>query len=413
MKKIYVFPPKLSDTCELQPDSLSEPIVGVPDHHPANGADCQSFSVPDSVPNLNGANLQIANYPKLHGILDFTHGGVIVDVFPPLTQRSNVPFVLDGQFPRLVTGAELLISHATGFRAFSRFVNEEFQQLDAFCDSLRDNYVNFIRFSLLQDTSLYLSDPRLQYRIHPSDHLAYYELLHQFVAEYLPGYGLYPSAVAFMQTQTLMPDLSDQTRHLMQSYDVMMDVPGLFSMVNEQGIHDNSVQSPLFFMPPPNGRAFLMSNGSLGAGEKKMLTPIRDFIEFHTNDLNEWQRKSKDTMDIANAHGYDGNGGSCAGLTSEVTRTDKDPNVNRFEDDADVGASMTMGATIHTPEGKNADPFDQSLRHVHAYNRGLGKGGVLFRRGRYSRNENNPPGVIRVYTMSVDVGAHTIEVRES
>src|SRR5438477_11238216 len=78
--KRYIFPDPLDATCKLQPDSLAVPIVGVPDTHPANDAPCQSFNVPATVPNKNGAKLTIEKTGVaslvLHGILDtITPGG--------------------------------------------------------------------------------------------------------------------------------------------------------------------------------------------------------------------------------------------------------------------------------------------------------------------------------------------------
>ena len=86
--KRYIFPDPLDATCKLQPDSMASPIVGVADTHPANGAPCQSFDVPATVPNKNGATLTIekAGFASvvLHGILDTVTaggGGFECDVF--------------------------------------------------------------------------------------------------------------------------------------------------------------------------------------------------------------------------------------------------------------------------------------------------------------------------------------------
>src|SRR5215475_8226712 len=86
--KRYIFPDPLDATCKLQPDSMTVPIVGVPDTHPANNAPCQSFNVPATVPNKNGATLTIEKTGfasvVLHGILDTVTaggGGFECDVF--------------------------------------------------------------------------------------------------------------------------------------------------------------------------------------------------------------------------------------------------------------------------------------------------------------------------------------------
>lgn len=86
--KRYIFPDPLDATCKLQPDSMTTPIVGVADTHPSNGAACQSFNVPSTVPNKNGATLTIEkpgfSSLVLHGILDTITtggGGFECDVF--------------------------------------------------------------------------------------------------------------------------------------------------------------------------------------------------------------------------------------------------------------------------------------------------------------------------------------------
>jgi hypothetical protein len=106
--KRYIFPDPLDARCSLQPDSMpGSPIVGVADTHPTNGAPCQSFDVPSTVPNKNGATLMIVKdgfvSVVLHGILDTVTaggGGFESDVFrlharfeltipQPLTFDSN------------------------------------------------------------------------------------------------------------------------------------------------------------------------------------------------------------------------------------------------------------------------------------------------------------------------------------
>jgi hypothetical protein len=85
--KIYRFPDPSDALCKFQPDSLPQPILGVPDVHPVNGAPCQSFLIPESVPNQQGAHLTIekAGYVPyvLHGILStqLPYGYFDVDVF--------------------------------------------------------------------------------------------------------------------------------------------------------------------------------------------------------------------------------------------------------------------------------------------------------------------------------------------
>src|SRR5262245_21592274 len=79
----------LDARCTLMPDSTpGSPITGQPDTHPTNGAPCQSFNVPATVPNKNGATITIQKDSfvpiVLHGILDTVTsggGGFECDVF--------------------------------------------------------------------------------------------------------------------------------------------------------------------------------------------------------------------------------------------------------------------------------------------------------------------------------------------
>jgi len=407
-------------TCQLKPDSIA-PIDGVLDNHPTDGQPCYRFDVPDSVPNKNGAWLWI-EWPKgsgfapiaQHGLLDTVTtggGGFECDIFRGQKVGAVRPFRLDGHFPRYIDdGTEMLINNSTGFRAFPRFVAGEFGKLDAFCASLQANRFNMLRVFLLGDTKFY-ADPAMWWRLVPAEVPRYYELLAEFVGSYLPQFGLYPDLVCCTQTQTLIPDPAGQVRHVRSVMDAMWDKYGLVSFVNEHGIYDNTVDGSVLLLQKPIGASFLLSTGSLDSSNRAPFLPLHDHIEEHFNDSNEWQRKCKDVMD-------DGNARDRGGYVSETTRTDKeDAAVGRtralahYEDNANVATSMTMAALLHTTEGKNADPFDYSLPHVDAHNRGVNRGGLAYRRGRYHRDEVPPAGLIRQYYMTLDgLGTHPIPV---
>lgn len=417
--KSYIFPDPLDARCELQPDSLHQAIVGVPDTHPANGAPCQSFEVPATVPNKNGASLTIskrgyASY-VLHGILDTTTAtGFTCDVFRLQKAGGVRPFRLDGHFCRYADdGTEMLINMATGFRLGERFKNS-IGKADAFCQSLVDNQLTSARIALLQDTRLYLPDPALQYRLHPDD-FGSLDAFQRWLAEltdYLEGWSILPSYVLCTQTQTLMKDPAAQRAYVAAVFEALQNRYCLVSKVNEHGIYDNSVDGSVLLMPKPPGAAFLLSTGSLDSGNREPFLPLGDHVEKHFNDSNEWTRKGKDAMD-------DGNALDRSAYVSETTRTDKDTAsaglaraLAHYEDAANVMTSMTLANIIHTPEGKNADPFGFSLPHIAAHNRGVNAGGIAYRRGRYSRDDVPPAGLIRQYYMTVDgLGTHPIPVR--
>ena len=130
--KRYIFPDPLDAHCELQPDSLPYVLVGVPDVHPANGAACQSFDIPDSVPNKNGATLAITkiNYTPyiLHGILDTVTkggGGFEVDIFR-LTQIPYgsvfAPVLIEGDH-FIAGGRRWIWRMTTGFCDYKVFLD--------------------------------------------------------------------------------------------------------------------------------------------------------------------------------------------------------------------------------------------------------------------------------------------------
>lgn len=423
--KRYIFPdpPEHLDAhCELQPDSMATPIVGVRDVHPANGAPCISFDVPDGVPHKNGSRLSITKRGYMlsgvmHGILDNQTpggGGIDIDVFTLVKVGGVRPFRLDGHFPRYIDdGTEMLINMSTGFRLGERFKND-IGKADAFCQSLVDNHLNSARIALMQDTTLYLPDPALRYRIHPDDFgsLDAFQSWLVDLTDYLESWSIVPSYVLCTQTQTLMKDPDRQRAYVSACFDALYDRYCLVSKVNEHGIYDNSVDGSVLLMARPAGAKFLLSTGSLDSSNREPFLPLADHIEEHFNDSNEWQRKSKDVMD-------DGNARDRAGYVSETTRTDKDTAaaglaraLAHYEDHGNVAASMTMAGLIHSQEGKNADPFGFSLPHIEAHNRGVNAGGLAYRRGRYHRDDVPPAGLIRRYYMTVDgLGTHPIPVR--
>jgi len=412
--KRYIFPDPLEGAvCELTPDSMTTPLVAVPDKHPSNGAACMSFDVPDSVPNNNGASLNISwgkSYAPyvLHGILDTITeggGGFECDVFRGQKAGSVRPFHLDGHFCRYDDdNTEMLINDATGFRAFARYVDGEAAQLDAFVQSCVANRINMIRVAAMQDTTLYLTDPNLRYRIHPADHANYYELLLEFV-EYVGMSGLYVDLICCTQTQTILPDPAAQVSHIQRVMSALFDSSALVSKVNEQYVHDNSIDGAALALTKPYGAKFLLSTGSQASGVEDALEPCADVIEYHTNDLSEWQRKGgHNSWEMGNRYNR-------AAYPSEETRTDKDGSLAHYEDSGKTEVSMCMASMIHTPEGKNADAFDFSLAHIDAHNRGVFDGGVNYRRGSYRRYDP-PPDICRDYSMTVPgLGEYRWQVR--
>lgn len=408
--KRYIFPDPMKDAdCTLQPDSLPAPIVGVPDVHPDGNKPCVSFDVPDSVPTGNGAWLKV-EWPKgaglapyaLHGFLDTVTpggGGFACDIFRGQKVGGVRPFELDGHFCRYSDdGTEMLINETTGFRAFARYVDQQAAALDAFMESCVAHRFNMIRVAAMQDTTLYLSDPALRYRIHPHDHQDFYRLVDGFM-DYTASYGVYVDWMNCTQTQTILPNRDDQVWHTRQMFEVLHSRFCFDSKVNEQYQHDNSVEPAVLVLPKPAGATFLLSTGSKGAGDESAIEPVGDLVEYHTNDVSEWHRKGgHNSWEIGNRYNR-------AAYPSEETRTDKDGSLIHFEDAGKSEAAMCLACMLHSPEGKNADPFAFSVPHIEAHNRGVFDGGHQHRRGPYARYNN--PDVLREYSM----GAYRWQVR--
>jgi len=395
--------------CQLKPDSI-DLIDGVPDSHPTDGQPCYRFDVPDSVPHDNGAWLWI-EWPRgtgiapvaEHGLLNMIKvggGGFEPDIYRGQKLGGLRPFRLDGHFCRYSDdGSEMLINESTGFRLFGRWRAGQVQA-DDFARTCCENRLNMVRVSGMQDTSLYLTDPNLQYRIFPEGP-QYYQDLADFY-DWCGSYGLMLDFVCCMQTQTLMPDPASQVRHVQQVFEVFQSRYAFVSKVNEQGVHDNSVSDDVLRLAKPAGATFLLSTGSKESGDETALEPVGDLVEIHLNDSNEWWRKGHNAWEMANRYNR-------GGYVSETTRTDKDGALHHFEDDAKTQTAMTLAAMIHTPEGKNADPFDFSLVHLAAHNAGVFDGGVNFRRGQYDRHDCPD---LRCYSMTVGgLGTYPWSVR--
>lgn len=402
--KRYVKPDPIEGShAELEPDQRSV-IPGVLDAHPVDGQPCYRFDVPDDIPNDNGAWLRIRwdrGYSpyELHGHLDTVttgaRSGFAADIFRGQKFGSVRPFRLDGHFCRYSDdGTEMLINESTGFRLFERFRSGS-AKADAFAESCVGHRINFVRSSGMQDTSLYLPDPHLQYRIFPDDD-TYYRDLSDYL-DWCEGWGLYNDFVCCMQTETLMPDPARQRRHVAKCFEVFHDRYGIVSKVNEQRVHDNSVDESVLAMPKPAGATFILSTGSQASGVEDALEPLGDAGEIHYNDSNEWWRKGHNAMENAGRY-------KRAWWISETTRTDKeDARVGQaaalihYEDDGKTQTAMSLASIIHTQEGKNADPFGYSVPHVQAHNRGVFAVDLPQRRGPYRRYDN--PAVLREYSM--------------
>jgi len=97
MTPLAIFPADLSQPCTLVHDVAGWTLTSHAGAHPANGAACQLFDIPDGTPDGNGVTLSIPGKKgatAYHGVLYLqlpTGAGLVIDVFPPVMGGGTVP----------------------------------------------------------------------------------------------------------------------------------------------------------------------------------------------------------------------------------------------------------------------------------------------------------------------------------
>jgi hypothetical protein len=247
--------------------------------------------------------------------------------------------------------------------------------------------------------------PPLDAGIHPNQYPDFYEQLTTFV-QVCAGYDCYTELTVFTSTQTLMPDRADQQRHLDRTADAVHGEPNvLVELANEIDQHDNAPHPDL--VRPPG---VLISRGSNGADSR----PPRhddpwDYELYHTNDLDEWQRKvGHNAMEWAAESGR-----PC--LSNENTRyPDRDSSEIHAYDAAMGAALLCAGGCFHSQGGKYSRLFDATERQcAAAWVAGAQSVPLEFQRGRYiHRTDLEPVGILRAYEKQLADGrSHVIQIR--
>lgn len=139
---------------------------------------------------------------------------------------------------------------------------------------------------------------------------------------------------------------------------------------------------------------FICSHGSNGS-QMPPVSPYWDFIDFHTNDAPEWQRKV----------GHNGwefavtSGRPC--YASENTRDDHDSSVIHFEDAMMGATGFIAGAVFHSSQGKASEVFTgDTLTKAQAAITGFNRIPTYCQRGYYERLD--PNGWLRLYRKGGD-----------
>ena len=239
----------------------------------------------------------------------------------------------------------------------------------------------------------------------PKDYPQFYEQLPRFAAV-CADYGLCVEFTAFTQTQTLMPDREAQLLHWQKTIGALQGVTSvLLELVNEADQHDNRTDPILLDARPTS---VLASSGSNGA-DSPPPTPVWDYVLYHTNGLDQWQRKTgHNAMEWGDVH-------HCPAMSNENTRyPDNDSNLFHAEDAAEGAALLCAGACFHSQSGKFSRLFDDvEFEAAASWVHGAESVPLEFQQGRYlHRSELESDEYVRAYERRLPDGrGHVVLIR--
>lgn len=313
------------------------------------------------------------------------------------------PLSIDGQFFRQ-GGERITLIDGSDFSLFRLYLDGE----DITPNLAQSQALGFNcrRVWLLNQSVVgYRNDGRVDNGIDPRDWPDFYQRLRSFCG-LCGSYGLNLNLTVFTQTQTLMPYVSDQQRHLDATYGAVRGLPNvLVSLVNENDQHDNAVSPDLV-----RSLDVLTSRGSNGADS----VPPRhdapwDFEEYHSNDLSEWQRKVGH-----NAFEFAAQSNRPCVSTENTRFSDHDNSPEHAYDAAAGAALLCAGATYHSTAGKFSRLYsgDELLR-AQDWIAGAKSVPLEFQAGTYQHREDlETSGIIRAYSRRLPDGReHVVKIR--
>lgn len=177
-------------------------------------------------------------------------------------------------------------------------------------------------------------------------------------------------------------------------------------MVNEADNTPN-LGIPFELLIPPASHV-LASHGSSTADEWPV-EPVWGYGAYHSNDLNEWWRKTgHNSMEVAAHFGVPVIGG-------ENTRMpDKDDSLYHAEDAAEAAALLCAGSCFHSTAGKQAQILEgRTLECARAWARGARKVPLEFQDGQYNHPQHlEVSGILRAYQRVLGDGrVYTVLIR--
>lgn len=313
-----------------------------------------------------------------------------------LKQVELPRLVPNGQFFMLETGQRWTVIESSDFALYDKWLNGiDIEPVLTQRAALGFNSVRI--FGLGRG----LAFPGYTIDLRPDKHGdRYFTKLRPFF-QALARHHLYGSFVAFIG-QIEIPTIGGQLAHWDRLNAYLRDIPNvLVSAMNEDNVHP---LPSLLQLPKPVG--VLASHGSNG-GTKDGLngapppTPYWDWIELHTNDTFERQRKlGHNCQELSDRH-------PC--LASENTRADDRLTRASEAFDSAAGASLLAGgSTYHSLAGRSSDLFQGAqLDLATAWVEGAKSVPLSCQAGRYRHDAihvqmEQQEGLLRVYQRGDD-----------
>lgn len=304
---------------------------------------------------------------------------------------------IDGQF-FTVDGQPFTVIETSEFSLFKRYLDGD--DVAAIRRQRADLGFNGERVWLLNQSVVGQRNAVADAGIHPNQYPDFYERL----SAYVDSGPQFVDVTVFTSCGSMMPGKADQQRHLDATADAVRGKRNyILSLVNEFDQWDNATHPDLV---RPAG--VLITRGSGGADS----VPPRhddpwDAEEYHSNDLDEWQRKEGH-----NAMEW-GNESRSPCWTSESTRPDSDPNnPQHFEDGAENAALLCAGSCFHSTQGKYSRLFtDLDLAFAQVWVAGAMKVPLEFQRGQYFHlKELEGPNCIRAHARRLPDGRQYVSM---
>lgn len=243
--------------------------------------------------------------------------------------------------------------------------------------------------------------------ISPKQHGDFYARL-RALWELCGSYGFAVEATAFTSCVPIMTNRDDQIHHWLGTQDAAQGLKNVrLELVNEYdwGHGENAPHRDLWSMRP----AGIMSSSGSSTADAPPSTPVWDYVLYHSNDLDQWQRKvGHNAMEWGDTY-------NCPAASNENTRMPDHDNSEAHAYDAAAGAALLCASScFHSQGGKYSTIFSPDERRLATkWVEGAKSVPLEFQDGRYiHRNDLEDSSVIRAYERRLNDGrGHIVLIR--